>query len=405
MGRVAVGCLLALAGAFVTPPVRLTAPTRNLAAPMAAVAANAPREDVALRAAVASTEDAAKPTFFETYTKVSSSLTNLFPVWTVVFTLWALKDPSAFAWLTTRYFTAGLAVLMLSMGITLAPSDFVRVATRPNAVLLNFLLCYGMMPALGLGLGKFFGLDPALVAGMVLVGSINGGQASNLCTFIANGNVALSVLMTTATTIGAIFMTPLLCKTFLGTVVPVDAAGIVISTLQVVLAPIVLGMTLNAKAPGVVKKIIPVTPVVGMVSTCLLVAAAVGQVAEPILAAGLSLQLPVMLLHLVGGVVGYWLSRALGFGETTSRTMAIETSMKSSAFGFLLAKLHFGAFAARVPSAVSVVWMALTGSSMAVAWRFMPVKPVKFDRSVKERFEKVDLLSNLKKFFGKKKDE
>ena len=102
-----------------------------------------------------------------------------------------------------------------------------------------------------------------------------------------------------------------------------------------------------------------------MVSTCLLVAAAVGQVAEPILAAGLSLQLPVMLLHLVGGVVGYWLSRALGFGETTSRTMAIETSMKSSAFGFLLAKLHFGAFAARVPSAVSVVWMALTGSSMA----------------------------------------
>ena len=107
-----------------------------------------------------------------------------------------------------------------------------------------------------------------------------------------------------------------------------------------------------------------------------LVAAAVGQVAEPILAAGLNLQLPVMLLHLVGGIVGYWGARALGFGETSSRTMAIETSMKSSAFGFLLAKLHFGAFAARVPSAVSVVWMALTGSSMAVAWRFMPVKPV-----------------------------
>merc|ERR1712094_143833 len=181
-------------------------------------------------------------------------------------------------------------------------------------------------------------------------GSINGGQASNLCTFIADGNVALSVLVTTATTIGAIFMTPLLCKTFLGTVVPVDAAGIVVSTLQVVLAPILVGMTMNAKFPKVVKKITPVTPVVGMVSTCLLVAAAVGQVAEPILAAGLNLQLPVMLLHLVGGIVGYW-----------------------------------GARAARVPSAVSVVWMALTGSSMAVAWRFMPVKPVKFDRSVKER--------------------
>merc|ERR1712196_735799 len=104
-----------------------------------------------------------------------------------------------------------------------------------------------------------------------------------------------------------------------------------------------------------------------------------------------------------GGCVGYWGARALGFGETSSRTMAIETSMKSSAFGFLLAKLHFGAFAARVPSAVSVVWMALTGSSMAVAWRFMPVKPVKFDRSVKERFESVDLLTRAKKMFGKGK--
>ena len=95
------------------------------------------------------------------------------------------------------------------------------------------------------------------------------------------------------------------------------------------------------------------------------------------------------------------ISKALKFGETTSRTMAIETAMKSSAFGFLLAKLHFGNAAVRVPSAVSVVWMALTGSSMAVAWRFMPVKPVKFDRSVKERFESVDLLTRAKEMFGK----
>merc|ERR1712094_54952 len=118
-------------------------------------------------------------------------------------------------------------------GITLAPKDFQRVATRPNAVLLNFALCYGMMPALGLTLGKMFALDPALVAGMVLVGSVNGGQASNLCTFIANGNVALSVLMTTATTLGAIFMTPLLSQLLLGAIVPVDALGVAISTIQV----------------------------------------------------------------------------------------------------------------------------------------------------------------------------
>ncbi len=122
---------------------------------------------------------------------------------------------------------------MLSMGITLTPKDFMDVASEPGSILMQFSLCYGMMPALALVLGKAFGLDAGLLAGMVLVGSINGGQASNLCTYIAKGNVALSVLMTTATTVGAIFMTPFLCKTLLGAVVPVDARGIAVSTLQV----------------------------------------------------------------------------------------------------------------------------------------------------------------------------
>ena len=122
---------------------------------------------------------------------------------------------------------------MLSMGITLTPQDFVAVASEPSSVIMQFSLCYGMMPALAFALGKAFGLDAGLLAGMVLVGSINGGQASNLCTYIAKGNVALSVLMTTATTVGAILMTPFLCKTMLGTVVPVDAAGIAKSTIQV----------------------------------------------------------------------------------------------------------------------------------------------------------------------------
>ncbi|KAL7430703.1 hypothetical protein ACHAXH_004423 [Discostella pseudostelligera] len=311
---------------------------------------------------------------FDAYTKTANAATTLFPLWTVLFTAIALKKPSTFDFFTTQYFTAALAALMLSMGITLTPKDFMDVASEPASILMQFSLCYGMMPALALALGKAFGLDAGLLAGMVLVGSINGGQASNLCTYIAKGNVALSVLMTTATTVGAIFMTPFLCKLLLGAVVPVDAKGIAVSTLQVVLAPIAVGMTANKFAPGLVKAILPFAPVVGVVSTCLLVASAVAQVAAPIMSAGIGLQLPVLLLHLVGGIVGYWLPKLTGFGEVKSRTMAIETSMKSSAFGFLLAKLHFGDYVARVPSAVSVVWMALTGSLLAVVWRYIPVK-------------------------------
>jgi bile acid:Na+ symporter, BASS family len=134
-------------------------------------------------------------------------------------------------------------------------------------------------------------------------------------------------------------------------------------------------MTMNRFLPKVVKAILPFAPVVGVASTCILVASAVAQVADPILAAGWSLQIPILLLHLLGGLAGYFVPRfGFNFGETSARTMAIETSMKSSAFAFLLAKLHFGDYAARIPAAVSVVWMALTGSLLAVIWRQIPVK-------------------------------
>lgn len=178
-------------------------------------------------------EDGLGKKIFDGYVKVANIATNLFPVWTVLFTGIALKSPTSFSWFTTEYFTAALAALMLSMGITLTPEDFKAVAKKPVPTVMQFSLCYGMMPFLALLLGKTFKLEPALLAGMVLVGSINGGQASNLCTYIARGNVALSVLMTTATTIGAIVMTPLLCKGLLGAVVPVDAAGIAKSTVEV----------------------------------------------------------------------------------------------------------------------------------------------------------------------------
>ena len=174
-----------------------------------------------------------KMSLFDIYVKASEWIVNLFPVWTVLCSVLALYKPSLFSWLTTNYFTAGLGLLMLSMGITLSPKDFSDVLKRPAAVLVGFIGCYAFMPALAMAISTAFGLSPELTAGLVLVGSINGGQASNLCTYIAKGDVALSVMMTTATTLGAIFMTPLLCKILLGTVVPLDAVGISMSTIQV----------------------------------------------------------------------------------------------------------------------------------------------------------------------------
>jgi BASS family bile acid:Na+ symporter len=91
---------------------------------------------------------------WDLYIKTTDTLTTLFPVWTVLFAGLALAKPSSFSWFTTNYFTASLGALMLSMGITLTPEDFTRVATQPAAVIIGFILCYGLMPVLGLALGK-----------------------------------------------------------------------------------------------------------------------------------------------------------------------------------------------------------------------------------------------------------
>lgn len=300
---------------------------------------------------------------------------NLFPVWTVLTAGSALYKPTLYTETLnlTPYFTQLIGLLMLCMGITLKVSDFQRVSQRPGAVGLAFVGCYGVLPALALGLGKALSLGPSLSAGLVLVACINGAQASNLCTYIGQGDLALSVLMTTMTTLGAIGLTPLMAKVLLGAVIPVNAAAVAWSTVQVVLVPILLGMSLNAKFPRAVQQILPFSPIVGVLVTCILVGSAVAGCASTILQAGWRLQLGGFLLHALGGLAGYIFTKPF-YSEDVCRTFAIEFAMKSSAFGYLLASLHFTDFAVRVPSAVSIVWMTLIGSTLAVASRFFPPK-------------------------------
>ncbi|KAG8458020.1 hypothetical protein KFE25_007227 [Diacronema lutheri] len=370
-----IALLLALAGTAGAMHVRVGARLGGGARPALlvrrAARIGAPAAPRPLASSAASAAVPAEPSGPGAFARFSELFSNLFPLWTVLSAGIALKAPQSLAWFSTSFFTGALAMLMLSMGITLTVDDFKRVLSRPGPVGLGFVLCYGMMPLLALAIAKALALPAPLTAGLVLIGCINGGQASNLCTYIARGDVALSVIMTTSTTIGVLGMTPLLCQWLLGTMVPVDARGIAESTAQVVLAPIVVGMGLNKLFPKTVKQIEPFCPIVGVIATCLLVGSSVAQVAGPILNAGLPLQLGAALLHTIGGLASYLLFKASGSDEKVSRTAAIETSMKSSAFGFLLAKLHFGEYLVRVPAAVSVVWMAVIGSSLAVVFRLM----------------------------------
>ncbi|KAJ7534846.1 hypothetical protein O6H91_12G017600 [Diphasiastrum complanatum] len=304
-----------------------------------------------------------------TFDKVVETLTTLFPVWVILGTFIGIWKPSAVTWLQTDLFTLSLGFLMLSMGLTLTFEDFRRCLRNPWTVGVGFVAQYLVKPCLGFFIALGLKLSAPLATGLILVSCCPGGQASNVATYISKGNVALSVLMTTASTIGAIFMTPLLTKVLAGQLVPVDAVGLAISTFQVVLVPTVVGVLAHEYFPKFTEKIITVTPLIGVLLTTLLCASPIGQVSEVLVAQGAQLILPVALLHAAAFLLGYWLSKLCSFGESTSRTISIECGMQSSALGFLLAQKHFSNPLVAVPSAVSVVCMALGGSALAVFWR------------------------------------
>ena len=283
-----------------------------------------------------------------------------------------ITQPQAFAWFKTDLFTYSLGFLMLSMGLTLTVDDFRQCLKNPVPIGVGYLAQYIVKPLLGFAIAKALALPPPLAVGLILVSCCPGGQASNVATYIANGDVALSVLMTTASTLGAIVMTPLLTKLLAGPLVPVDAAGLALSTFQVVLVPTLLGVLANECFPKAVQKIKAFLPLVGVALTTLLCASPCAQVADILKQQGLNLAGPVALLHVAAFSLGYFLSRGLGFNEKTARTVSIETGMQSAALGFLLAQAHFSDPLVCVPSAVSVVFMALGGSGLAVFWRGRP---------------------------------
>ncbi|KAF5725801.1 sodium/pyruvate cotransporter BASS2 chloroplastic isoform X1 [Tripterygium wilfordii] len=306
------------------------------------------------------------------YEKIIETLTTLFPVWVVLGTIVGIYKPEAVTWLETDLFTLGLGFLMLSMGLTLTFEDFRRCLRNPWTVGVGFLAQYLIKPMLGFVIAMSLKLSAPLATGLILVSCCPGGQASNVATYISKGNVALSVLMTTCSTIGAIVMTPLLTKLLAGQLVPVDAAGLALSTFQVVLVPTIVGVLSNEFFPKFTSKIVTITPLVGVILTTLLCASPIGQVSTVLKTQGAQLILPVALLHAAAFALGYWLSKT-SFGESTSRTISIECGMQSSALGFLLAQKHFTNPLVAIPSAVSVVCMALGGSALAVFWRNRPI--------------------------------
>ena len=258
---------------------------------------------------------------------------------------------------------------MLVMGLTLRLEDFRRVTQTPKWAFTGLFLQFTVMPFFGWLLAKAFDLSSFFAVGLILVSSCPGGTASNVIVFLSRSNLALSMTMTALSTIAGIIMTPLLTSSLSGKEIDVDTMGLFYSTLKVVLIPVVLGVFLNAKLPNYTQKIQFYSPSVAVILITFIVASIIGQGKEIIIGSGVSLIFSIMSLHLIGFVLGYFLSKFLLKKEGVSRTISVEVGMQNSGLGVGLAKENFANPAVAIPAAVSSLVHSLYGSIFVALFR------------------------------------
>lgn len=295
---------------------------------------------------------------------------NVFPLWVLAACGLALAEPGWFAWFRGNAIVVALAVIMLGMGITLSVADFTRVATRPLAVVTGAIAQFLIMPAAGWSVATCLDLEMPLAVGLILVACCPGGTASNVVTYIARADVALSVVMTACSTLAAVVLTPLLTKLLAGRLVEVDALGLLVSTLQVVVLPVGIGVAVNRFFPRLTLAVQPVAPVVSVLAIAMVCASVIAQNAAAVWTSGPRLLAAVVALHGLGFGVGYLFARVFGYDLPISRTISIEVGMQNSGLGVVLAQRHFPAEPlTAVPCAISSVVHSLIGSLLAGWWR------------------------------------
>jgi bile acid:Na+ symporter, BASS family len=329
-----------------------------------------------------------------------------------------------------------IQIIMFGMGTTLSPADFARVLRMPWPVGAGLLLQFGIMPLAGFAIAKAFAFEPEIAAGVILVGSVAGGVASNLITYLAGGDVALSVTMTACSTLLSPLMTPFLMKTLAGRLVPIDFVAMMLSILDMTIVPVVaglvahealygrsrprrlvagalagigaalvVGVALDASALGpfrslrgglvlgaallggvclaklVVEGVLRgpsdwmdrALPVVSMAGICVIIAVITARSRDKLLSVGPALIAAAILHNAIGYSLGYWLSRALRLGERTARTIAIEVGMQNGGMASGLAMSVLHSSDAALAPAIFGPWQNVSGSLLASWWRRSPL--------------------------------
>ena len=307
--------------------------------------------------------------------KVSEFVAKYMAVIVLVVAALALFVPKTCLWVQTSWINYLLMLVMFGMGLTLKFEDFAIVFKRPKDIIIGCVAQFTIMPLLAFLLGKTFGLEAGLLAGVILVGTCPGGTASNVMTYLSRGDVALSVGMTSVNTLLAPFLTPFITYLLLKTTVTVDVMSMFLSIIKVVIVPIALGFVINKFFGKFTQKVAEVLPLISVTAITLIVAAVVSHNSERILATGAIVFVVVILHNLLGYLVGFGLGLALKMPLPRKKALAIEIGMQNSGLATSLAGTAFPDLAmATVPGAIFSVWHNISGALLANFFRRLEEK-------------------------------
>lgn len=309
------------------------------------------------------------------FLKFTQFVQKTFAIWVLLFAAIAMVLPEVFVWLKA-YIPWMLGIIMLGMGMTMTVGDFKSVLQSPKAVMIGVLAQFMVMPGLAYMLCKLLQLPTEIAIGVILVGCCPGGTASNVITYMAKGNTALSVACTSVSTLLAPIFTPAIFYVLASQWLEINAMSMLVSILQVVLFPIIVGLIIRSLFKKQVGAYIQVMPLISVVAIVAIVAAIIAGSRTQILESGLLILGVVALHNGLGYLLGFWASRWLKLPYADCKAVSIEVGMQNSGLGVALAATHFAASPlTAVPSAIFSLWHNISGPALATYWASRTEEP------------------------------
>lgn len=262
-----------------------------------------------------------------------------------------------------------IQIIMFGMGTTMGLKDFAGVLKMPKGVIVGLLCQFTIMPVLSISLAILMNFPPEIAAGIVLIGSSPSGVSSNIITFLAKGNLALSITLTSFTTFLAPILTPLLMQLLAGQFIPIDFYQMMISIVTMIFIPVIGGLLFNKLVHGKYSILNKAMPVIAMAANVIIIAVIVAAGRDSLLSIGLLLLLAAVIHNSFGYFLGYWGCRLFGMNIIDSRTIAIEVGMQNGGMAAGIAAELGKASTMGLYPAIFGTWMDISGSFLANWWR------------------------------------